>query len=292
MASKQRQLPGGRTSVVVKPGTTPQEAIEAARRSETMTKAPGAVKGKGKAGSTAAAVGDDYDTLLAQPGEAGGGRYVGDGPAAANAAADAAAGAAPDMKSAQAEVLAKYTPEKLKAGTDADGRAMMPKGGNDLVSKFRAVFARDVRPDAPLGGYEPAEQSKRDEYMAESQRVAEAMRGAGKLRDSRGRFAKALTITTHGAVQLRGADGTIRETVRAPYRAAKTGRVQGNIETPITTSADQLTEAVDKRLQAYGGSLFQDRAGLSPRRLAAMRIAFALDRKERGWPIPDWGLTL
>lgn len=291
MAATQRQLPGGRTSATVPKGTSPTEAARAAREATTNPKAPSAQGGKGgKGGKTAAAIGD-YDT--APPAGAAGGDAsdvqvipgFGELVPGEDPEWDAA------MAKAMKEVKDKHMPANITAPTDERGRAMMPGGEGSLVNKFRAVFSRDQRPDIPLTNLPAGEQDKRAEYMVESQRVAEAMRAGGRPRDSSGRFAKSITITTHGAVQVRGADGRIREVIRSPYRAEK-GRVAGNIETPIASSPAKLTEAVDKRLKAYGESLFQDRAGLTPRRLAAMRLAFALDRKDRGWEIPDWGLVL
>lgn len=290
-ATQQRQLPGGRTSAVVPKGTSPTEAARAAKEATTNPKAPSAQGGKGgKGGKTAAAMGD-YDA--APPAGAAGGDAsdvqvipgFGELVQGEDPEWDAA------MAKAMKDVKDKHMPENITTTTDERGRAMMPGGQGSLVNKFRAVFSRDRRPDAPTGTVSDEEKQKREEYMSESQRVAEAMRHGGRPRDSSGRFAASITTTTHGAVQVRGANGQIREVVRAPYRAEK-GQVASNIEAPIAATPEKLTEAVDKRLKAYGESLFQDRAGLTPRRLAAMRLAFALDRKDRGWEIPDWGLTL
>jgi hypothetical protein len=207
-------------------------------------------------------------------------------------------GAEPMLAVAQAEVLAKYKPgPALEAEMKFDAnlgheKARVPKGPGNLIDKFRAVFAKDSHPDTLMDDTTKGEQESRNAYMEESQRVAETTRASGRPRTSTGQWASRVTVTTHGAVQLRGKGGQIRETLRAPYREGASGLIRGNIEPPMTRDTSRLREVVDGRLERMGTSLFQDRAALSPRRLAAMRIAFALDRKERGWPVPDWGLTL
>lgn len=163
-------------------------------------------------------------------------------------------------------------PESGDGDTEAGGR---------LVARLRGVFARDSRPDVPLDEAGRAEQGRRSAYLKESEAVA---RAAGEKKRPK---SHRVIVTKNGAVQVRDRKGRIKKSLRPAYRG-EAGTFEHNIERPMTKDPANLRKTVDDRLERYGRSLFQDRAGLSPARLKALREAFKQDREARGWAVPEW----